>query len=106
MALRVPFVSSVYIGLTNGSLLWGLNQWEMYQHRHACRRRLSFSLGALDIAMAWEIYLLKPQAQHEWALLFIFFLHPTLSIVLAISFWHFLASDLVLYHTLCILPSP
>jgi hypothetical protein len=44
-----------------------------------------------------KIYLLKPRAQHEWARLFS--LHPTLSIVLAISFGYFLASDLALYHT-------
>jgi hypothetical protein len=80
MALGVPFVSSVNIGLMDGSLLWGPNRWEMYQHRHACRRRLSFSLGALDIAMAWEIYLLKPLAQQEWAtLFFLSYIRPCLS---------------------------
>jgi hypothetical protein len=71
MALGVPFcLLGVRWGLRTARLYGGPISGKMYQHRHTCRRLLSFSLGALDIAMAWEIYLLKPQAQHEWALLF------------------------------------
>ena len=69
----------------------------MYQHRHTCRRLLSLSLGALDIAMAWEN--IPVEASGSTRVGTSFSLHPTLSIVLAISFGYFLASDLALYHT-------
>ena len=103
-ALGVPFcLLGVHWGYGQLAFM-GPNRWEMYQHRHTRRRGLSFSLGALDTAMAWEIYLLKPQAQHEWAI----FSSSTSDLVYRSRhlLWHFFASDLVLYHILCILPSP
>jgi len=45
-----------------------------------------------------EMYLLKPQAQHEWGTSFFSYIRSCLSFS-PISFGHFLASDLALYHT-------
>lgn len=76
MALGIPFYLLGVHGAYGRLAFMGPNRWEMYQHRRTRRRRLPFSLGALDIAMVWEIYLLKPRAQHEWAPFFFFYIRP------------------------------
>jgi hypothetical protein len=93
-----PFLSPlVYIRPMDDWLFMGPNRWEMYQHRHTRPQAAALLFGGTGYCHGVENIPVEASGSTQVDSFFSF-LHPTLSIVLAISFRHFLASDLALYH--------